>query len=222
MLVYKATNTISGKAYVGLTETTLAKRRARHYWDAKTKNTNRKFLNALNKYSPASWEWDILRECETVEELNDYEIAFIAQYDTFHNGYNSTTGGFWHMTDRKINDLPGIKLAALKVGGETRRSQSYKDNMSNAKKEFYQTEEGLELRQQKSEKMVEFWNSPEGQEQKKILSQKCGRPQQTKLTDEQKKEAFDKWEEGQSLNSLSKEYGVARPTLKRYFKTDSD
>ena len=217
MLVYKATNKHTGKAYIGLTETMLELRIQRH-WAERLHAENNKFKNALKKYGREGFDWEVLRECKTFEEMNDYEVAYIAMYDTFHNGYNSTTGGYnGHMTNKKLDELPGIHLPEYTIGTKMKHSKQYRENMRKAKKEWWDSEEGMQLRQEKSEKMREFWDSPEGQERKKLLAAKCGRPQQTKLTDEQQQEAYAKWSNGQSMNSLAKEYGVARPTLKRYF-----
>lgn len=122
------------------------------------------------------------------------------------------------MIDKKLSELNGIRLPEVIVGAGQRRSAHYRENMSKSKKEWWDSEEGMQLRQEKSEKMKEFWSSPEGERQKRELAKKCGRPQQTKLSDEQQGEAYVKWQNGQSLNSLSKEYGVSRTTLTRYFQ----
>lgn len=218
MLVYKATNKHTNKSYVGLTETTLELRIQRH-WGDRNKSENNKFKNALKKYGKDAFVWEVLHECETVAELDFYEQVYIEKFDTYNNGYNSTTGGYLgHMTDKKLSELHGIRLPEVVVGAGQRRSEHYRENMSKSKKEWWDSEEGMQLRQEKSERMKEFWSSPEGQKQKRELAKKCGRPQQTKLDNAQQKEAFDKWQAGQSVNSLSKEYGVARPTLMRYFK----
>jgi hypothetical protein len=36
--------------------------------------------------------WGVIEECD-FDMLNDKEIYWIAKYDTFNNGYNSTIGG---------------------------------------------------------------------------------------------------------------------------------
>ena len=50
MVIYKATNNISNKVYIGQTQLSLEKRKARHAWDAKNKNNKFYFYNAINKY----------------------------------------------------------------------------------------------------------------------------------------------------------------------------
>lgn len=60
---------------------------------------NSKFSNAIKKYGWNNFHHDIVEtvECETKEELKDVlnslEKTYIETYDSFYNGYNSTTGG---------------------------------------------------------------------------------------------------------------------------------
>lgn len=62
-------------------------------------NVNTKFSRAIKKYGWDSFGHEVLLafECETKEELvfwlNQWEIYYIEKYDSFNNGYNSTTGG---------------------------------------------------------------------------------------------------------------------------------
>lgn len=125
MLVYKATNKLNGKAYIGFTGGTMEDRRSGHYSKVPTNVTNH-FHRALGKYNVDDWTWEILTEAETLEEISNEEVRLIAEFDTFKNGYNSTTGGeagFDHTEEFKariaeINSKPKspehrAKLAAL-------------------------------------------------------------------------------------------------------------
>lgn len=62
-------------------------------------NVNTKFSRAIKKYGWDSFGHEVLLafECETKEELvfwlNQWEAYYIEKYDSFNNGYNSTTGG---------------------------------------------------------------------------------------------------------------------------------
>lgn len=93
MIIYKATNKINGKAYVGQTVFSLKIRRARHINQTLNKQDNMYFHNALRKYGIKKFDWKILQKCDTIEELNRLEIHYIKLYDTFNNGYNLTKGG---------------------------------------------------------------------------------------------------------------------------------
>jgi group I intron endonuclease len=105
MIIYKATNKINGKSYIGQTTKTLEERIKGHL------RSNKKlyFHQALREFSNENFEWIILEECNNIEELNIKEIYYIKFYDTCgDNGYNSTTGGhYFKMTDeirKKLSD----------------------------------------------------------------------------------------------------------------------
>ncbi len=92
MLLYKATNTLNAKCYIGFTKGTLSKRKIGHY-SKSAKGSKNHFHNALRKYSPEVFLWEILDTCETIEEAKILEKALIKKFDSYTNGYNSTLGG---------------------------------------------------------------------------------------------------------------------------------
>lgn len=85
-IIYRAYNTISGKSYIGKSVQPLSKRIKQHYYSSK--KANHKFANALRYYSPDIWIWEIIAEVK-VDKLDEYELFFITDLDTFNNGYNS-------------------------------------------------------------------------------------------------------------------------------------
>ncbi len=89
--LYKATNRISGKSYIGLTDD-YARRKAQHLGQAKRGSLHH-FHCALRKYGAAAFDWSIIETCKTVERASAREIDLIKQFDTFNSGYNMTTGG---------------------------------------------------------------------------------------------------------------------------------
>lgn len=91
-IIYKATNTENGKAYVGYTNSSLSTRRSAHYHEALKRNGKQHFKRALRKYSPDVWTWEVLAECPE-SETKTLERLLIGAFDTFRNGYNSTKGG---------------------------------------------------------------------------------------------------------------------------------
>jgi group I intron endonuclease len=92
--VYKATNKINGKSYVGCTgDYTL--RLYHHKRSALQLNEqNSMFYRALRKYGWDAFEWEII--CQSLDgeyTMNFLEPYFIEQYDTYKNGYNMNKGG---------------------------------------------------------------------------------------------------------------------------------
>jgi len=92
MIVYKATNKVNGKVYIGITIRTLKERMDQHLYQSKH-GVKYKFQNALNKYGIDCFEWDVVDSANSIDELKNLEMKYIRQYDSFNNGYNSTRGG---------------------------------------------------------------------------------------------------------------------------------
>lgn len=91
MIIYKATNKINGKVYIGKTTRTLEIRKKQHIIEAK--NCKFHFHKAIQKWGESSFDWEVLFTAQDQKELNEKEIFFIKQYDTYKNGYNQTKGG---------------------------------------------------------------------------------------------------------------------------------
>jgi group I intron endonuclease len=90
MIIYKVTNKINGKVYIGQTTKSLDSRRKRHEWEYK----NYCFPNALRKYGKENFIWEVLEHCDSKEELDEMEFHYIKQYNTLSPlGYNLTLGG---------------------------------------------------------------------------------------------------------------------------------
>lgn len=90
-IIYCAYNKINNKRYIGQTIQTLEARKKAHY----LKNGCPYFHRALLKYNVEDWDWLILENNLTKDELNEREKFWIAYYDTTNsnNGYNIQTGG---------------------------------------------------------------------------------------------------------------------------------
>jgi group I intron endonuclease len=88
-LIYKATNKINGKCYIGQTVNDLQWRKTKHINEAKRSAHNFYFHNALRKYD-FDFSWRTLCKCETQEELDRKEIYYIKK---FKSEYNILPGG---------------------------------------------------------------------------------------------------------------------------------
>ncbi|KKN77012.1 hypothetical protein LCGC14_0365040 [marine sediment metagenome] len=91
MVVYKITNLINGKVYIGATVQTLLHRKAGHVYDSKRHNGN--INQAIRKYGKDNFKWEMLCVCYSVNVLNEMEKHYISLYDSMNIGYNMTTGG---------------------------------------------------------------------------------------------------------------------------------
>ena len=89
--IYKITNTINGKMYIGKTELTIEKRFQQHCNDSqRDKMSNRPLYKAMRKYGVEFFSIEEIEETDNPEEREKYWIEF---YGTFKNGYNATMGG---------------------------------------------------------------------------------------------------------------------------------
>ncbi len=93
MIIYKSTNKITGKIYIGQTTHTLDKRIKGHINESK-KDKNRPFLLSINKYGVDNFTFETIDSANNLDELNDKEIYWVNFYNSVSpNGYNVTGGG---------------------------------------------------------------------------------------------------------------------------------
>jgi hypothetical protein len=98
MVIYKYTNKINGKVYIGKTEARPSKRHRRHFTEAR-KGTSGAFYNAIRKYGWKNFQYEIIDGANSSSELSYKEIHYIYKYNTLYpNGYNLTLGNKKHTT----------------------------------------------------------------------------------------------------------------------------
>jgi len=111
MIIYKVTNRIDDKCYIGQTVKTLKQRKSAHKTRMKKSNRKHYFYNALRKHGWDNFKWEVLCECKSKKEMDEMEFHYIKQYDSYNNGYNMTWGGEGNVgwipsekTKKKISD----------------------------------------------------------------------------------------------------------------------
>lgn len=130
MCIYLRTNKINGKQYVG--QTVDMKRRDYQWYNVKAFYAGKIINSARKKYGIENFKTDILRECQTQDELNEWEIYYIKKLGTkIPNGYNLTDGGDgisgYEMTEEHKRRI-GEAHKGIKPSEETRKkiSESHK------------------------------------------------------------------------------------------------
>ena len=88
--IYKITNDINNKIYIGKTTRDIDTR----FWEHQKKNGNSKsaIRDAINKHGVSHFTIEKIEEC-SIDKLNERERYWIAFYDAQKNGYNLTSGG---------------------------------------------------------------------------------------------------------------------------------
>lgn len=91
MIIYKITNKISGKAYIGQTVQPLDRRWSKHCSLASSCHA---LNNAIKKYGKNNFTVETLYIAKNIEELSKKESYYIEYFNTVSpNGYNLTSGG---------------------------------------------------------------------------------------------------------------------------------
>ena len=89
--IYKITNTINEKSYIGKTERDIKTR-----WDEHIRHSKSlphiPLYRAMNKYGIENFIIEEVEECST-ELINERERYWVTFYDTYFSGYNCTLGG---------------------------------------------------------------------------------------------------------------------------------
>lgn len=137
MIVYKITNKINGKIYIGQTIGTL-----RNRWNSHCRNKKFSLITvAINKYGRENFTIEEIAKCSSREELNMREAMFIYAFGS-HNreiGYNIMEGGDNHTT-HSAETKATISEKARNISDETRKK------MSEAKKGKKQSPEQVAAR----------------------------------------------------------------------------
>jgi len=89
--LYKITNKVNNKVYIGITSQTLEQRLSIHI--SHSKNPKYPIQHAINKYGPENFSIEMLSESENRTYISQLEEPTILQYDSRENGYNLAIGG---------------------------------------------------------------------------------------------------------------------------------
>lgn len=93
--IYKITNKINGKIYIGQTVKSLKERFQKHCWGTTEKDSyhlNMAIKKAIRKYGKQNFTIELIEEVEQ-NKLDEREVYWISYYDSYNKGYNCTRGG---------------------------------------------------------------------------------------------------------------------------------
>lgn len=90
--IYKISNDINDKIYIGQTINNINYRFRCHANEAKNSEHQNKFHIALLEIGLEHFKVELLEKCPN-EKLNERECYWIKYYDSVNNGYNTTWGG---------------------------------------------------------------------------------------------------------------------------------
>lgn len=119
MFVYKITNLINNKIYIGITTTPMSNRVSSYKSATKSQRPNKhRIVMAMKKYGFENFNFEIIFETDDKEELKKKEIEFIALYNSTNTsiGYNVSVGGF--LRSEEANQKVSEKLTGRKLTKE--------------------------------------------------------------------------------------------------------
>ena len=95
VFIYKITNSLTGKVYIGQT---IRNPQTRFYEHMNDKLSNDYFHSAVRKYGADAFTYEVIDTAENQEELNRKEMMWIKYYNAYakdetSNGYNTNYGG---------------------------------------------------------------------------------------------------------------------------------
>lgn len=107
--IYKHTNQLNNKSYIGLTKNGWENRLQGHIKNAKN-GAKTHFANAIRKYGVEKFSSEIIAKCDSKIEANSIERFYISWFDSQENGYNMTPGGeggshLWTEEQKKRHSL---------------------------------------------------------------------------------------------------------------------
>lgn len=89
MIIYRITNLLNDKVYIGQTQRTLKERMNEHF------SGSLYIDRMIQKYGRENFKYEIIEKCSKLEELNEREMFWIAKFNCkFSNGYNFKDGGY--------------------------------------------------------------------------------------------------------------------------------
>lgn len=151
--IYKITNTINNKVYIGQSVDITA-RWTRHKNDCKKeKFSHYPLYRSFNKYGIDNFTFEVIEECSK-DCLDEREKYWIGYYNSFYNGYNQTKGGqlppHFNVLNQEtlkaiIYDLKNTSLSGIEIANKYNISDQMVSDI-NTGKSWHDSEESYPLR----------------------------------------------------------------------------
>lgn len=120
--IYIITNQINNKVYIGQTLLSLEERFRQHHKESSYETKQKRPLySAIRKYGISNFSIQLIDECEETE-LGIKEKFWVAEYNSYFNGYNATTGGDgrssydWDSIIESYSRLGSVPLVSQEIG----------------------------------------------------------------------------------------------------------
>jgi hypothetical protein len=161
MIIYKLTNLINGKSYIGQTRRSVEVRWKQHCYRFKDKMA---IDLAIKKYGQNNFKIEIIASVLKLEYLDEVERLLIKQHNTLYpNGYNLTDGGsnghiITDETKKRMSESAKIKLITKEHREKIRLSHIGFKHSIETKRKISLAKKGKKLGPMHSEEMKKQWS----------------------------------------------------------------
>lgn len=176
-IVYCATNTLSGKKYIGLSKQTLPHRKKGHRHHAK-KGRKSPFYDAWRSYGEEVFVWEVLYEHDDINVIVEKEESYIKELNTLvPHGYNLLAG---RLLPPNMKGIPKSAEHRRKISEANKgkvRSAEYRKKISDGLKGHVPWNKGLTIDDPRVlENVRKSALSKRGKSYPKISAAKKGKP----------------------------------------------
>jgi group I intron endonuclease len=206
MIIYKATNLINGKVYIGQTVCKLYNRRSQHKSQALRVKHRSYFYNSIRRFGWDNFKWEAIDTAKCLDELNGKEEYWIAHYKATNPkyGYNIYKGGNNKRMPQRAKD-------------QIRKSNTGRIFSKEHCKRISESKKGVsvhthESRKAMSEKMKGRVFTEEHRKNKSI-AQLGQRNPTAKLTDEDVATIKQRIKNGDGNREIAKDYNVTHGNI---------
>ena len=172
MIIYKITNIVNGKTYIGQTVQQNPKMRWYDHCARAKKGVNHPLCNAINKYGIENFIWEVVDSADTINQLNMLEEQYVAKYDTIKHGYNIRAAG-----GNKLHNATSIEKMRQK-----QRDAHARRRVSNG---------GVEVHSQHKQHESGWKHSAESRQKRKEWSEITNKLKAKPLTEEHKQKVSE-------------------------------
>src|SRR5882672_2664227 len=185
MIVYKITNLINNKPYIGYdgsednpNNDNRWRAHCKHYKNTKSKQGKKLLYKAMRKYGIKNFSYEIIEFCKSINELKQKERYYIKKFNSLAVGgweYNCTPGGdgtsynFWSEESKKSRR----KIVSKQT---TERNNKRWADPKNRKKQSIAVSKGITKKERKNRKlrMIKLWADSSLREQRvKSIRKNC-------------------------------------------------
>jgi group I intron endonuclease len=142
--IYKVTNSIDGKIYIGATTTSVENRKSDQIKKSNKENKT-KFYEAIATYGADSFEWCQIDTAVNKDELAAKEKEYILEYNSLNEGLNSDSGGgiqktvyqYDFITGKLVDKYSNLTDASAVIGLNKKDLSSVCLSVNKVSKGFY-------------------------------------------------------------------------------------